>query len=230
MKQLSDSKIYEQELQYWPYIKSWKKVLNYLVKNTPRNGTLIDIMCGPGYLLGKIAQKRKDLSLYGVDIDKRYISFSKKKYPKINFTIGNVLTYKSKQLYDVVICTGSLHHVPYEKQDKAVKNMASMVKQNGFCLISDCLMDDYDNEKQRKISAAKLGYEYLRKTIQNGAPDNVVEATIDILYNDVMMHEYKTSLKKRMPVYKKYFSKVQTIKVWPKTKTKYGDYIMICKK
>jgi len=81
MKGLPDSKVYEQELQYWPYITSWNKVLDYLTENIPENGTLLDLMCGPGYLLGKIVERRPDIKLKGVDIDKRYISHAKKNIP-----------------------------------------------------------------------------------------------------------------------------------------------------
>jgi len=230
MKGLPDSKIYEQELRYWPYKASWQKVLEYICQNTPKNGSLLDLMCGPGYLLGKIAKKRKDLILKGMDIDKRYIGFARKKYPRIDFELGNILSWKSKEKYDAVVCTGSLHHVPYNQQENAVKKMAAMVKPGGFVLISDCYVDDYSNETERKIAAAKLGYEYLKGTIQNGAPQPVIEPCVDILWNDVFMKEFKTSTKKRLPIFKKIFSNVRTFKTWPTSKSEYGDYISICKK
>lgn len=230
MKGLPDSKIYEQELRYMPYRDSLQKVLDYICKNAPANGTLLDLMCGPGYLLGKIASKRKDLKLNGVDIDKRYINFSRKKYPRIDFEMGNVLSWKSKELFDVVICTGSLHHIPYNQQKNAVKKMASLVKPEGFAIISDCYVDDYSNETERKLAAAKLGYEYLRETIQNGANQQVIESTIDILWNDVLIKEFKISLKKRLPIFERIFGRVETLKTWPKFKSEYGDYISICRK
>lgn len=229
MKKLPEAEVYEQESTYWPYKKSLKKVLDIISRQAPKKGSLLDMMCGPGYLLGQIAEKRKDLSLLGVDIDKRYVRFSKEKYPKIKFEIGDVLKWKPKNLFDVVICTGSLHHISYEKQEEAVGRMAAMVKLGGFCIISDCYVDDYSNEKQRKLSAAKLGYEYLRETINNGAPDEVVKATIDILYNDVLRHEYKMSLKKRQPIFGKYFRTIGSFKTWPKMKSGYGDYVHVLK-
>jgi len=229
MKELPESKIYEQELIYMPYKKSLKKVLDIICSQAPAKGSLLDLMCGPGYLLGQISKKRKDLFLYGVDSDKRYVTFSKEKYPKINFETGEILSWKSKQLFDIVICTGSLHHIPYKKQAQAVKKMASIMKPNGFCIISDAHIDNHSNEKERKIAAAKLGYEYLIETVKNGAPKKVIIETINILHNDVMMDEFKTSLKKRMPVYKKYFGNVELFKTWPKTDSQYGDYIVICR-
>ena len=127
MKKLPDSKVYEQELKFMPYKDSLKEVLDYLIKKSPKNGKLLDTMCGPGYLLGKIQNKRKDLQLTGVDIDKRYIAFSKKKYPNIQFELGDALSWKSKELFDVVVCTGSVHHIPYQKQEIVIKNISLML-------------------------------------------------------------------------------------------------------
>ena len=230
MKELPESKIYEQELLYMPYKESLKKVLDIIVSYAPKDGELLDIMCGPGYLLGKIAEMRSDLKLYGNDLDKRYIEFSKEKYPGINFEIVDILTWEPNKPFDVVICTGSVHHIPYEKQDEAIGKIASAIKPGGFGIISDCYIDDYADEKERKIAAAKLGYEYLVETIANGAPDDVAEATVDILHNDVMMEEFKTSLKKRMPFFEKHFDSVEIIKTWPDIESEYGDYVMVCKK
>lgn len=228
MKGLPDSEIYELEMKYWPYKTSWQKVLEILIKQSPRNGMLLDVMCGPGYLIGQIAAKRKDLKLSGQDFDKRYISYSKKSYPGATFVLSDILDWKSDQLYDVVTCTGSVHHIPYELQARVVKNIASFVKPGGFAVISDCFIDDYRNEKERKLAAAKLGYEYLRETIENGAPDEAIVPALDILWNDVMREEYKTSTVKRLPAYEKAFRKVETIKTWPEFDSGYGDYISIC--
>ena len=230
MNELPESKIYEQELLYMPYNKSLIKVLELIKTQSPKNGTLLDIMCGPGYLLGKIAVERSDLKLLGVDLDERYIVFSKDKYPSIKFEVGDTLTWTPKELFDVVICTGSIHHIPYEKQDLAIKRISEMVKPQGLVIISDCHIDDYTNETERKLAAAKLGYEYLVETIKNGATDEVVAATADILDNDVMMNEFKTSVKKRLPIFNKYFTAVEVIKTWPDFDSEYGDYIMVCKR
>src|SRR4030042_4599413 len=228
MKGLPESKIYEQGQFYWPYKKSLVKVLEIITSQTAKDCKLLDIMCGPGYLLGQISVKRGDLKLLGVDLDERYIFFSKEKFSDIDFEIGNILTWQPKQLFDVVICTGSIHHLPYEKQDLAIEKIAGMVKPAGLVIISDSHINDYANEKERKVAAAKLGYEYLIETIRNGAPDDVVATTIDILDNDVMMNEFKTSVKKRLLIFNKYFSNVEVIKTWPDIDSEYGDYIMVC--
>lgn len=229
MHGLPDSAIYEKALEYWPYITSWNRVLEYVHRQAPQNGSLVDLMCGPGYLLGKIASIRTDLSLKGVDIDKRYIVHAKEKYPSIVFDREDILSWKSVERFDVVTCTGSLHHIPYEQQEQAVQKMASLVKPDGFVIISDSYVGDYVSETERQVAAAQLGFEYLKATIQNGASKPVVQSTIEILWNDVLKKEFKTSLKKRKAVFEAVFEKVETVKTWPGAKTKYGDYVSICR-
>ncbi len=230
MKELPAAETYEEGLDYWPYRTSLQSVIKHVCENAPIDSTLLDIMCGPGYLLGKIKEKRPDLVLWGVDVDERYVLYGKETYPGIDFEKGNVLDWQPKQKFDVVVCTGSVHHIPYDLQEKAIANIASMAKPGGVVIISDCYVDDFSNETERKQAAAKLGYEYIKETIANGGSDKVVEWTIDILWNDVLMHEFKPSFEKRLPSIEKYFEKVTTVKSWPNnTPPGYGDYIHICR-
>lgn len=229
MKQLPEAEVYEKGLRYWPYRKSLDLVLNHVVVHAPRYGSLLDVMCGPGYLLGQIAQDRPDLNLKGVDIDERYVSYGREAYPKTSFEQGDILSWSPASQFDVVVCTGAVHHIPYEQQEAAIANIASFVKPGGLAIISDCYIDPYRNEAERKIAAARLGYEYLAETIRSGAPDDVVEWTADILRNDVLMHEFKPSLAKRIPMLVRHFSEMTTFKPWPiESGPGYGDYVHIC--
>jgi 2-polyprenyl-3-methyl-5-hydroxy-6-metoxy-1,4-benzoquinol methylase len=222
--------IYEQELIYIPYKKSLEKVLSIVSARTPVNGTVLDLMCGPGYLLSQIADVRSDLSLTGVDLDEDYIDYARRNHSGINFQVGDVLHWNPLQQFDVVLCTGSIHHVPYEKQANAIAAISKHTTPEGLSIISDCYINDYSNENERKQAAAKLGFEYLIETIKNGAPTEVIAATADILHNDVMMNEFKTSVKKRFNAFEQYFSNVQIFKTWPEHDSQYGDYIMVCRK
>lgn len=230
MKELPEAETYEDGLEYWPYRTSLQAVINYISEHALQGGMLLDVMSGPGYLLGKIKEKRPDLILSGVDIDDRYVSHGLKTYPSVRFEKGDVLNWQPREKFDVVVCTGSVHHIPYEQQEKAISSIASMVKPNGLVVISDCYVDDYSDETERKQAAAKLGYEYIRETIANGGSNRVIEWTVDILWNDVLMHEFKPSFEKRLPILKRHFAEIETLKAWPNTTPPgYGDYIHICK-
>ena len=228
MKELPEADIYEEGLEYWPYKKSLATVLKLACANTKNGGSLLDIMCGPGYLLEQLWGQRPDLELVGVDNDDRYIRHGKLHHPNATFWYGDVRRWEFQKNFDTVLCTGALHHVPYEDQEAAVKNIASLVKSDGVVIISDCYVDPFQTEIERKLAAAKLGYEYLIATIKNGAPDDVISWTVDILSNDVGMAEFKTSLTERVVILGKYFKEVRTTKIWPESESGYGDYIHIC--
>ena len=157
------------------------------------------------------------------------LNLRKVKNPHIAFETGDVLTWNPSHPFDVFTCTGALHHVQYDQQEEAVRRMANMIHQHGFGIISDCYVGSYSNEKERKLAAAKMGYEYLKATIRNGSTDDVTAVTADILKNDVMGIEFKTSLARRLPIFHKFFTSVETYKTWPDEETDYGDYITALK-
>lgn len=229
MKELPKSEVYEQEFEFLPWGFLINSVLTIIEKEVPKNGSVLDLMCGSGYLLGEIAKRRSDINLEGVDISKEFIHYAQCKYPNILFQAANVLSYDLTKKYDLVVCTGGVHHLPYDKQELFLEKVLNFLKPKGFAILADPFIDDFFNEMERKQAAAKLGYGYVTTTINNNAPRDIIKATIDILYNDVMGFEYKTSIKKIEPILRKLFSFVEITKVWPESKSEYGDYYIICK-
>lgn len=229
MKNLPTSEIYKQEFKYMPWGFLINKILAIIEKEAPVKGTLLDLMCGPGYLLNKIAKRRNDLILEGIDISEEFINYAKNNYSDINFQIVDSLLWKPTKKYDVILCTGGIHHLPYDKQNLFLKKIPPALNTNGFAIFADPYVNDYANELERKMAAAKLGYEYIIASIKNGATDDITKATIDILYNDVMGFEYKTSIKKLEPSFRKLFKHVEIIKTWPESESEFGDYYIMAK-
>ena len=99
----------------------------------------------------------------------------------------------------------------------------------GTCIIADPFIDDYITETHRKYASARLGYETLAEAISNEAPDDILSAMVDVLHNDVLGNEYKTSIKKRTEFLKGIFQSVETYKTWPSEAVEFGDYYQICR-
>jgi len=230
MKELPTPEIYEKEFKYMPWGILIKKILDITKQDTQKGSNILDLMCGPGYLLSKIKELRPDLKLKGVDINEEFIGYAQEKYDGIKFEVADVLKWKTKEKYDLILCTGGLHHLPYEKQEELVKEIRSLLNEEGFCIIADPYIDDYSNEKERKLAALKLGYEYLIEVIKNSAPKEIISAAVDILNNDLMGFEFKNSIKKNKLIFEKYFSSVLVHKTWPKSNSEYGDYFFILRK
>jgi len=204
------------------------EVENFIVKNVPKDGTVLDLLCGTGYLLVELQKKRPDIKFTGVDLESEFIDYARKEYPEIDFQVADAFTWNSDKKFDAILCTGGLHHIQYDKQREFVRKIASLIKDDGFAIVADPYIDDYSNEKERKLAAAKLGYEYLAATIKNGATDDVTKATADLIPNDVFMVEFKTSVNKAKPYFEENFSKVEMRKTWGDGE--YGDYYFILRK
>ena len=221
---------YERELRYMPYRDSLQMVRGIVCDNAPLGGRVLDLMCGTGYLLGRLKQMQSNLHLFGVDKNEKYIQHARDRYAGINFFVEDALQWKAGT-FDLVMCTGALHHIPYEQQAEMVEKIAVMTNDSGFAIVSDCYVDNFSNEQERQIAAAKLGYEYLKATIRHDAPADVVGAAIDILYNDVTGTEFKTSIEERLSIFKKHFRGIETKKIWPDNiMGGYGDYVTVLRK
>lgn len=227
MQNLPAAKVYEKEFKYMPWGILIHSLLD-VIKNTKRNAKVLDLMCGPGYLLGKINKIRPDLILTGVDLENEFINHAKNKYKKINFINEDAFKWNSKDKFDLIIVTAGVHHLPWNKQEKFIKKISTLLNEKGKVIIADPYIGNYSNEKERKLTSAKLGYEYLVATIENGGTNDVIKAAIDVMSNDIFLIEWKNSINKIETVVNKYFKKVKLVKTWPKIKSKdFGDYYFI---
>jgi 2-polyprenyl-3-methyl-5-hydroxy-6-metoxy-1,4-benzoquinol methylase len=227
MQNLPIAKIYEEEFKYMPWGILISEVLNFITKNVPKNGTVLDLLCGPGYLLGEIQKRRPDIKFIGVDLEKEFIDYATITYTKINFQLADVLTWKPTHKFDCVLCTGGLHHIPYNNQKMLIHKISNLIKKEGSAIVADPYINNYTNEKERKLAAAKLGYEYLVATIKNDAPDYMIKVALDLICNDIFLTEFKNSVRKIEPYFIEYFLSVEKHKTWPEENTEYGDYYFI---
>ncbi len=229
MKKLPYAEIYEKEFKYWPWGKLVREVCDTITEQAPKNAKVVDLLCGPGYLLNRIHQRRKDLELSGVDINDEFIKYARQHYPGINFTQMDILKWSFPQRYDVVVCTAGLHHLPFEEQGGLVKKAAQMLKPNGLCIFGDPMIRDYSNERERAIAAAELGYKSLVAVVENGGDRDMIQAALDVMHNDVLVDgEFKTSPAKVKALYGEFFPHVEMHKTWPLDgKEGCGDYYFV---
>lgn len=223
---LPSAETYEKEFRFMPWGILIDEVLEH-AKTTPGNGSVFDLLCGPGYLLGRLKETRPDLVFTGVDLEPEFIEYAKRNYKGIEFIAGDAVTWITEKRFDLVLVTAGLHHLPYDQQEAFIAKVSLLTKPGGRAIIADPYIDDYESETERKLAGAKLGYEYLAETIKNGGTNDVIEAAVGVLSNDVLLVEYKTSVVKMRPLFEKYFSNVAVHKTWPKEGNGYGDYYFV---
>ena len=227
MQNLPTPETYEKEFRYMPWGILIGEVESLVTEHVPQNGMVLDLLCGTGYMLGKLKEKRPDIRYTGVDLEADYIAFARTRYPDIDWVVADAATWNGDRRFDVVTCTGGLHHLPYEKQEPFIEKIAALIKNDGTAIIADPYIDDYTDEATRKVAAARLGYEYLEVVIRNGATEDVVRATSQLIDNDVHGIEFKTSIVKMRPVFNAHFRHVEVHKTWPSYESEYGDYYFV---
>ena len=111
------------------------KVRKFIQKYKQSDGKrLLDIGCGTGLhanLLSKYYQ------VEGLDIEPKMLSVARKNYPKIRFQQGDMVAFKLKSKFDVVVCLFSaIGHVKTKSRlQRAVKNMAEHLLPGGVLLV-----------------------------------------------------------------------------------------------
>ncbi len=225
---LPEAEIYEMEYRYFPWGETIDEVLKFVVRMAPKNGSVLDLMCGTGNLLGRIRRIRDDLELIGVDEREEYINFARKNFEGIEFICQDVFAWQPGKQYSLITCTGGLHHA-YNKKD-FLKLIYAWLFPGGEAIVADPYIADYKGERERRLAALELGCEYARATVGRNAPNKMVGVALDIIRNDINLTEYKTSIKKIIPVFKEVFMIVGKMKVWPTHSSDYGDYIFLLRK
>ena len=227
MQNLPPAAVYEKEFKYMPWGKLIKKVQEHIVGNVANGGSLLDILCGPGYLLGQLHKQRPDISYRGVDMEPEFIHHATGIYPEVKFEVADAFTWNTSEKFDAVICTAGVHHLPDEQQEPFIAKLASLVSPRGFAIIADPYIGNWNTPEERLMAAARFGYEYLEATIKSGGTPDVIDAAVQCLRNDVLFIEWKTSAKRRLAMLKPHFKNIQAHKTWPDHETDWGDYYFI---
>ena len=121
------------------FFKLLEKCQNIKDKN------VLEIGCGVGrwsqYMIDKGAVYT------GIDISQEMIKIAKKRIPKGIFYVstGENLNFKDES-FDLVFSITVLHHIPYEKKEKVIKEMCRVVKVGGYIII----MEDIYFKKPKK--------------------------------------------------------------------------------
>ncbi|MBF0224876.1 MAG: class I SAM-dependent methyltransferase [Desulfobacterales bacterium] len=126
----------------------WKKLG---IWDVPSDGLVVDIGCGGGHLLKKIAESRNDVTLMGFDLSYPQLMRSKQRLEKfsekLNFINGSVLSLPfDKQSFDGLVSIGSIKHWP--DPFLGLKECIRVVKKGGYLLIIEvdrgCYLKDAD--------------------------------------------------------------------------------------
>ncbi len=110
----------------------YKKVSSVL-----REGRVLNVGTGPGYLEDMVFSNNPKIDWYGIDISGKSIKGMKKKYPKHNFQKKEIAkTGFQKDYFDHIVALDVLEHISPHNIFKTLKELKRILKKDGRLIIS----------------------------------------------------------------------------------------------
>ena len=133
-------------INQWPQFRLLRRMIAGELKKHHPNGLMVDIGCGPGYLVADIAKAFPHLYTVGVDISEEMMQITTHNLrslgisERVSFQQGAVqkLPFEDNTA-DFVVSTLSLHHWPDPKQ--ALEEVHRVLRPGGQFLIFDLRRD-----------------------------------------------------------------------------------------
>lgn len=98
-----------------------------------KNKKVLEIGCGIGRWAKYLVEREPTIHYTGIDISPKMVEIAKKRVPSASFLnmSGDNLRFKDES-FDLVFSITVLHHIPYDKQIKTIKEMCRVVKRGGI--------------------------------------------------------------------------------------------------
>jgi len=109
-----------------------------LKKNYLQNKSIIEMGCGPSFLIAKIVKTQQiQIKTYlGIDISKNMIALAKKNFPNGTYIVGNMTTINlPNSSADTILSLGALHHA--ENKYTTISNWIRILKKKGYLLLRE---------------------------------------------------------------------------------------------
>lgn len=101
----------------------------------PRLGSLIDIGCGPGMMLGAVARHTRPARIVGIELDARASEIASRTHPGATIVNDDFLTWGGSETFDAATCVDVLEHVPTQSLAPFVARMHDVLRPGGTLVI-----------------------------------------------------------------------------------------------
>jgi ubiquinone/menaquinone biosynthesis C-methylase UbiE len=119
----------------------WRAVAKDICRAAQPGATVADFGCGPATVLRRVAAKRPDLVLVGVDIDEQMLAISRRRLPGARLLQGSVAAVPIEDAsVDVVVSSLVFHHLPREVKQGAFREARRVLKPDGLFFLCDFSM------------------------------------------------------------------------------------------
>lgn len=131
----------------WPQFGLLRRIVLHEIKKCRPQGIIVDVGCGPGYLIKLIAKSFSDLNIIGIDIAEAVLQAARDNLNSEG--LGNRVKFKQGDIQklplednsvDFLVSTLSLHH--WAEPSQAILEIRRVLKPRGQFLIFDLRRDE----------------------------------------------------------------------------------------
>lgn len=116
----------------------WRDVVADVKTLAGQAANVVDLGCGPGTVLRRLAVDRPDLKLTGIDIDGRMLSIARRRIPSAKLLQCSIDAVPLEDgSADLAISSMVFHHLPHEIKQRAFREAKRIVKPGGLFLLCD---------------------------------------------------------------------------------------------
>jgi trans-aconitate 2-methyltransferase len=94
---------------------------------------IIDVGCGPGNSTQVLQERWPSANVIGLDSSKNMINKARAEYPDMNWHVADIVTYDTKQKYDLVYSNATIQWIP--NHEKLFKKMSALLNDNGVMAV-----------------------------------------------------------------------------------------------
>ena len=133
-------------ISQWPQFKFLRRMIVGEIRKCHPEGIMVDVGCGPGYLVAAMAKSFPHLHIIGADIANEMVQLASKNLSSLSF--GEQVEFRQGDIQalpfddnavDFVVSTFSLHH--WSEPSHSLKEIHRVLKPGGQFLIFDLRRD-----------------------------------------------------------------------------------------
>ena len=119
-----------------------RRIIKFIKKYIENNFNILDIGCGTGNCLNKVAKLNNQLQLFGLDNSLEMIKIARNKFKKITFSSGNAedLPFEDN-LFNLIITTDAFYY--FKKKERVISECSRVLKGNGYLFIFTPSIDQF---------------------------------------------------------------------------------------
>ena len=120
------------------HLDVYNETYDFLCANIEKeHATVLEIGCGPGNITKYLLSKRRDLSIFGIDIAPKMIELARKNNPTARFEVMDSRDIsKLNTFYDAIVCGFCLPYLSPKDCEKLIFYNANLLNKNGLIYLS----------------------------------------------------------------------------------------------